>query len=143
MDVTCPPYSFEAYFENDWEAKAQAQLQKACSLIGLENGVLKGDLVWDNRKIWIIEVATRLSGGKMCSDITPEVWGVDFVGMAIRLALGDHIYSGEINPYVRKHACQRFEFPVSPRSHPERGRSAIGYGQDQKQAEADARRQLE
>lgn len=139
-----PPYSWKNFYENDWQQKAAFELERAREAIGLESGVLKGDLVWDEKEgnIWIVEVATRLSGGRMCSDITPRVWGVDFVGMAIRLALGDRIYPGEINPYLRQHACQRFEMSSGVRSHPERGRSAIGYGEGHVDSERAAERNL-
>lgn len=129
--------------ENDWRQKADSELQKCIGVLGLVNGVLKGDLVWDGQRIWVIEVATRLSGGRMCSDITPEVWGVDFVGMAIRIALGDHIWPGEINPYLRRHCTQRFQFPVRPTAHPDRGPHVIGYGTTRSEAQRNAAKQLQ
>ena len=78
----------------------------------------------------------------MCSDITPEVWGVDFVGLAIRLALGDKIWPREVRPYLRRYACQRFQFPVRPTSHPERGPSVIAYGKTREDAQEAATRRL-
>jgi len=136
------PSAIIANHENDWRQKAHEQLWKCKDALGLRNGVLKGDLVWDGQRIWVIEVATRLSGGRMCSDITPEVWGVDFVGMAVRIALGDHIWPGEINPYLRRHCSQRFQFPVKPQAHPDRGPHMIGYGTSREEAQAHAAEQL-
>ena len=136
------PSAIPCFFEKDWRALAEEQLQLCIVALGLKSGVLKGDLVWDSDRIWVIEVACRLSGGRMCSDITPQVWGVDFVGMAIRLALGDRIWPGEIRPYLRRHASQRFRFPVRPTSHPERGPSVIAYGKTREDAQEAARRRL-
>ena len=136
------PSSIPCFFEKDWQAMASEQLQKCVTVLGLQSGVLKGDLVWDGDRIWVIEVACRLSGGRMCSDITPGVWNIDFIGMAIRLALGDYIWPGEVRPYLRRYACQRFSFPVRPTSHPERGPSVIGYGPSREEAQAHAERRL-
>ena len=136
------PSSIPCFFEKDWQAMASEQLQKCVTVLGLQSGVLKGDLVWDGDRIWVIEVACRLSGGRMCSDITPGVWNIDFIGMAIRLALGDYIWPGEVRPYLRRYACQRFSFPVRPTSHPERGPSVIGYGPSREEAQAHAELRL-
>ena len=136
------PSSVPVYYENDWQYQAEDQLQRAAEAIGMRSGILKGDLVWDGRLLWVIEVATRLSGGGFCSEITPEVWGVDFVGMAIRLALGDYIWPGEIRPCLRRHVCQRFYFPKRPTSHPERGPYALGRGSTSEEALESAQKRL-
>ena len=136
------PSAIPCFFEKDWQAMAEEQLQKCIMALDLQSGVLKGDLVWDGDRIWVIEVACRLSGGRMCSDITPEVWGVDFVGLAIRLALGDKIWPREVRPYLRRYACQRFRFPVRPTSHPERGPSVIAYGKTREDAQEAALQRL-
>ena len=136
------PSDIPCFFEKNWQEMADEQLQRCVMALGLRSGVLKGDLVWDGDRIWVIEVACRLSGGRMCSDITPEVWGVDFVGLAIRLALGDRIWPGEVRPYVRRYACQRFSFPIAPQSHPERGPSIIAYGKTREDAQEAALQRL-
>ena len=136
------PPDIAAYPVWDWEEIAEAQLQKCVAAMGLKHGTLKGDLVWDGYKIWVVEVACRLSGGQFCSAQIPNVWGIDFVGMATRIALGEHIYEGEIRPYLRRHMSQRFDFPVKPTCHPERGKSYIGFGADRKQAQKNARRRM-
>ena len=114
--------------ENDYIEKAGAELQQVVTVMGLQTGILKGDLVWDGNNIWIIEVASRLSGGSFCSDQIPQTWGVDFIGMAVRLALGERIYRGEIRPFLRKHMAQRFVITPGIKSHPERGPGFIRYG---------------
>ena len=100
------------------EDKVTEALQLCVRAIGLENGTLKGDLVWDGT-VTVIEVACRLSGGGFCSVLTPKAWGVDFVGLAMKIALGEQI---EVpRPVLQQSVRQRFEFRGKPTCHPERG----------------------
>ena len=139
------PPAIPSYYENDYEEKTNRSLQACVEAIGLENGTLKGDVVWTGSEAVIIEVATRLSGGSFCSQMTPMCWGVDFVGMAIRIALGETIYPGEIRPYLRGHVCQRFYFPPGKMitCHPDRGPSVITRGKTREEARERARKELE
>ena len=131
--------------ENDYEVKTNAALQACVEALGLTDGTLKGDIVWTGNEAVVIEVATRLSGGLFCSDMTPMCWGVDFVGMAIRIVLGETIYPGEIRPYLRGHVCQRFHFPPGKQiaCHPDRGPSVITRGRTREEARERAREELE
>jgi biotin carboxylase len=128
------PPSILLVYENDYQQKAEDQLQKCVDTMGLKSGTIKGDLVWDGRDIWVIEVACRLSGGSFCSKQIPGVWGVDFIGYAVRLALGERIYPGEINPYFRRYMSQRFVISSDTKSHPERGPGFIAFGQTREEA---------
>ena len=123
------PPAIPAFHELDYEQLANEQLQLAINAIGLENGTLKADLVWDGERILVIEIAPRLSGGGFCSDLIPACWNVDFVGLALRVALGERILPGEIRPWLKDQVCQRFAFPGAPIDHPSRGGSVIGIGQ--------------
>ena len=138
------PPSIPRYHELDYEQICEATLQRCVEAIELRNGTLKGDLVWTGQDAVVIEVATRLSGGRFCSDTTPMVWGVDFVGMAVRIALGERIYPGEIRPYFRGHVCQRYYFPLGKTitCHPDRGPTVIARGQTREEARANAEREL-
>ena len=136
-----PPY-IPLYYENDYERKAHEQLQKCVDTMGLGSGTLKGDLVWDGHRIWVIEVACRLSGGDFCSKQVPTVWGVDFVGYAVKLALGETIYPGEIKPFFRRYMCQRFVIPHGTTCHPERGPGFIRYGKTRSQARGNAQKDV-
>jgi biotin carboxylase len=132
------PPSIIRVHENDYVEKAERELQKCITAMGLRTGTLKGDLVWDGHNIWIIEVACRLSGGSFCSDQIPEVWGIDFIGYAVRLALGERVYNGEIRPHFRKHMSQRFVIPEGTTCHPERGPGFIAYGETRVKAQTTA-----
>lgn len=138
------PPSIPRYHELDYEQVCDMILQRCAEAIGLQNGTIKGDLVWTGQEAVVIEVATRLSGGRFCSDTTPMVWGVDFVGMAVRIALGERVYLGEIRPYFRGHVCQRYHFPLGKKitCHPDRGPTVIARGQTREAARENAEREL-
>tara|TARA_A100001234_G_C12631662_1_gene388486 strand:- start:865 stop:2082 length:1218 start_codon:yes stop_codon:yes gene_type:complete len=86
-------------------------IQKCSESMGIQNGVLKGDIVITNGKPFIIEIATRLSGGYFCSHEIPLNTGVDFVGAAIRQSVGDKIDSFEVTPKFNRPVAQRYIFP--------------------------------
>lgn len=108
------------------ERKVHDELQKCVTAIGLVDGTLKGDLVYDGAYVWVIEVAPRLSGGSFCSVLTPAAWDIDFVGLAVDIALGHKIAVPD--PVIFKQKVrQRFDFPRRPTCHPERGAWRLEY----------------
>jgi biotin carboxylase len=88
-------------------AEVAALLQRAAESLGVRDGVLKGDLVIHEGRPHVIEVATRLSGGYLCSHEIPLSTGVDFVGAAIRQALGERVDPAELVPRFARGVCQR------------------------------------
>ena len=96
---------------------AQAQrsmcelIQRAATSIGVRDGVVKGDVVFHDGEPFIIELATRLSGGYFCTHEIPLSTGVDFVGCAIRLALGERVGVDELTPRYQRYISQRYLFP--------------------------------
>ena len=60
----------------------------------------------------VIEIATRLSGGWFSTDQIPLATGVDFIGCAIRLALGEKIDPSELVPRFQKGVAIRYFFPT-------------------------------
>jgi biotin carboxylase len=91
--------------------KINEELQKASDALGISNGILKGDIVINQEEVFIIEVATRLSGGYFCTHEIPLNTGVDFVGLAIMQAMGKKIDLSDINPKFNKPVVQRYLFP--------------------------------
>ena len=59
--------------------------------LGLTHGVIKGDMVLNNGKPYVIEIATRLSGGWFSSIQIPASTGVPIVQYAILQAMGENI----------------------------------------------------
>jgi biotin carboxylase len=90
-------------------------IQQGAASMGVCNGVVKGDVVFHNGKPFIIELATRLSGGYFCTHEIPLSTGVDFVGCAIRLALGERVSADELVPRYQRCISQRYLFPAPGR----------------------------
>jgi biotin carboxylase len=59
----------------------------------------------------VIELAARLSGGFFCTREIPLNTGVDFVGLAIRVALGEKPSLEELTPKQQTPVIQRYAFP--------------------------------
>jgi len=106
-------------------------MQAAASAMGMFIGTLKGDLVVQRKKngrsrVYVIEVAPRLSGGHMSTAQIPLATGVHLVQIAAQLALGRTIDPAEIESSSQRAVAIRYQFPDGPvTSHPERGRHEI------------------
>lgn len=96
--------------ENDQEAIRKITIEAGRSL-GVTSGTVKGDIVLTPTGPKVIEIATRLSGGWFCTDQIPLATGVDFVGIAIRIALGETIDQSEIRPQFQQGVAVRYFFP--------------------------------
>jgi len=79
--------------------------------LGVTSGTVKGDIVLTPTGPKVIEIATRLSGGWFSTDQIMLATGVDFVGIAIRIALGDTIDLTELQPKFQKGVAVRYFFP--------------------------------
>jgi biotin carboxylase len=90
-------------------------IQRAATSMGVVEGIVKGDVVFHEGRPFIIELATRLSGGYFCTHEIPLSTGVDFVGCAIRLALGEGISAEELVPRYQRCISQRYLFPAPGR----------------------------
>ena len=91
---------------------AVCQTVEAAGLaMGILNGNIKGDIVVNRGKPYVIELAARLSGGYFCTREIPLNTGVDFVGCVIRMALGEKLSPDELRPKFKKPVIQRYVFP--------------------------------
>jgi biotin carboxylase len=90
-------------------------VQQAALSMGIRNGIVKGDIVVHKGKAYVIELAARLSGGLLCSDLIPLNTGVEFVEGAIRLALGEPVGLADMVPRFQHCVCQRYLFPRAGR----------------------------
>lgn len=98
----------------DREAVA-ALAARAGAALGITRGVIKGDMVLTAEGPKVIEIAARLSGGWLSSDQIPLHTGVDFVGAAIRLALGDAVDPAALVPSRSQGVAIRYAFPAPGR----------------------------
>ncbi len=94
----------------------QAEAVRRCAetagrALGVHRGTVKGDLVLTPSGPKVIEMAPRLSGGWFCTDQIPLATGVDLLGAAIHLSLGDPVGPEDLTPRQWKGVAIRYFFP--------------------------------
>ena len=65
--------------------------ERAARALGMTEGTAKGDIVLTPDGPKVIEIAARLSGGYMSSVQVPVAVGIDVIGIAIKLAIGEPV----------------------------------------------------
>ena len=90
-------------------------VERAAASLEVSSGVVKGDIVLSDGVPHVIELAARLSGGYFCTHEIPLNTGVDLVGNAIRLAIGDSVDPDDLVPRYQHHLSQRYLFPGAGR----------------------------
>lgn len=93
------------------QAKVKDVVARAAAALGITNGTVKGDIVVHKGEPHVIELAARLSGGFFCTREIPLNTGVDFIGAAIKVALGEPVTAEELEPKHFKPVIQRYAFP--------------------------------
>ena len=96
---------------NKQREKIDEQISKCAKAFGVKNGVIKGDLVVHEGKIFVIEVALRLSGGHFSSVEIPLNTGVDFLKYAILMSLDKKIEAEKLKYKLEKYVSLRYIFP--------------------------------
>ncbi len=97
------------------QTKVKEVVARAAAALGVTNGTVKGDIVVHKDEAHVIELAARLSGGFFCTREIPLNTGVDFVGNAIKVALGDTIDPADLEPKHLTPVIQRYAFPPAGR----------------------------
>ena len=92
-------------------AALRAVAEAAGRALGVQRGIVKGDLVLTPSGPRVIEIATRLSGGWFCTDQVPLATGVDLVGAALRLATDEPLDADGLVPRRRRGVAIRYFFP--------------------------------
>jgi biotin carboxylase len=92
-------------------AAIEELVARAAAALGVREGTVKGDIVVGPEGPMVIELAARLSGGFFCTHEIPLATGVNLVGAAIRLALGDPVAPADLAPRWSKGVAQRYLFP--------------------------------
>jgi biotin carboxylase len=95
----------------DEQAEVRELVQHATDAFAIRTGVVKGDIVLCDGRPHVIEIALRLSGGYLCTHEIPLSTGVDFVGQAIRIALGETPGPHDLQPRWSTGVAQRWVFP--------------------------------
>jgi biotin carboxylase len=99
----------------DIQTKVKDVVARAAAALGVTTGTVKGDIVVHNGEPYVIELAARLSGGFFCTREIPLNTGVDFIGCAIKVALGEPISPEELKPKISAAVIQRYAFPAPGR----------------------------
>lgn len=90
------------------------------AVVGKTPCTVKGDMVLTPDGPKIIELALRLSGGYMSTDLVPRSTGVDLVGAAIRLALGETLDPANYTKQFERGIAIRYNIPMGAKCHPDR-----------------------
>ncbi|MCK0070482.1 ATP-grasp domain-containing protein [Kordiimonas laminariae] len=77
--------------------KIETLVSHAAISLGVENGIVKGDIVVHENEPYVIELAARLSGGYFCTHQIPFSTGIHLVEAAARTALGEDLDPSEWN----------------------------------------------
>jgi biotin carboxylase len=93
------------------QRKVTDLVARAADALGVTEGTVKGDIVVHDGEAHVIELAARLSGGFFCTREIPLNTGVDFIGCAIRVALGELVMPSELEPSRQQPVIQRYAFP--------------------------------
>jgi len=99
----------------DIQQKVRDVVARAAAALGITNGTVKGDIVVHKGEPYVIELAARLSGGFFCTREIPLNTGVDFIGAAIKVALGEAVSADEFEPKHFTPVIQRYAFPPAGR----------------------------
>jgi biotin carboxylase len=97
------------------QSDVRRTVAQAAQALGFRHGTVKGDVVVHEGRAHIIELAPRLSGGYFCTLEIPLNTGVDFVGCAIRAAMGESIAPAEVKAKFHRPVVQRYVFPGAGR----------------------------
>jgi biotin carboxylase len=89
--------------------------------LGLVEGTYKGDMVWHNGRAYVIEIATRLSGGWFSSIQIPYSTSVPFLELAIRQALNEELPGFGRKITKRKAVAIRYLFSDTGKSFENNG----------------------
>lgn len=73
----------------EMKAEIAELVTKGAAALGIDRGIVKGDIVVHEGRAYIIELAARLSGGYFCTHQIPLSTGVDLVEASARSALGE------------------------------------------------------
>ena len=97
-------------FSNLHKKKIQIVLKKCTEALNFNFGSIKADIVIKNGKIYIIEVALRLSGGDYSTITIPEVYGNNIVKITADIITGKRFEPSLISLKPKKYQSNRFLF---------------------------------
>ena len=100
-----------SHLPEETQAKVKSLVARAASAMGISDGTVKGGIVVHDGEPYMIKLAARLSGGFFCTREIPLNTGVDFIGAAIKIALGETVDETDLTPKHFVPVVQRYTFP--------------------------------
>lgn len=79
--------------------------------LGLERGVIKCDLIYDGKRVQVVEFALRASGGDLSETLIPYATGIDFLSLLLDLAIGKELKLESILVNPKFVVANRYFFP--------------------------------
>lgn len=102
-------HSFPFTLPGARRAEVEALIERSFEALGIQEGVLKGDLLIDSAGvIHVIEMAARTSGGRFADTVVPLATGVDILYPLIEMAMGDPFSRDWFTPTRSVGVSQRF-----------------------------------
>ena len=96
---------------DEYKNKINLEIERIATSLGVKNGIIKGDIIVKDSKIYFVEIALRLSGGFFSSHKIPYSTGVNLVDIAARIALKEEIDLRDLKAKMNKPVSQRFLIP--------------------------------
>lgn len=96
----------------EMQKKILLETEKAINTLGITWGVAKGDILVHKGKVYILEMASRTSGGWFCAGTVPLATGVHILKSLIRMSVGDPVLEKDLKPSKNLWACQRYVIPT-------------------------------
>ena len=85
--------------------------EKAIKSLGINFGAAKGDILIHNNTPYVLEMASRTSGGRFASHQVPAATGVNVLFHLIKMSVSDPINVEEFKPKFNRGSSQRYIIP--------------------------------
>jgi biotin carboxylase len=86
-------------------------VETAARSLGIHWGSVKADIILNDGKVFILELAARLSGNFLATHHIPRAYGVNLVEAVIKLALGEEVNIEDIRQKHLTYLGVRYFFP--------------------------------
>ena len=97
-------------FQKEYLYKINNVIKKIALNLDIKNATLKGDLVIHKNRIYIIEIAARLSGGYFSSHMIPATSGINLLDTSIKIHLKENVLVDNIKLKKINFVSQRYFF---------------------------------
>jgi biotin carboxylase len=115
------PYLIEDGHSMPWElpaavrAEVDSVIARSFEVLGINRGVLKGDLILGPEGVVVLEMASRTSGGRFADTVVATSTGVSILYPLMRMAMGDPVPDEDFVPTRSVGVSQRFIFAPADR----------------------------